>query len=362
MKIAVIGGGINGIMSAWALAQEGYTVQLFEKNTIMSQTSSASSKLLHGGLRYLENLEFRLVREGLQERKWWIDQAPHLAYPLRIYIPIYKDSRRPSWMFRIALKFYDILSGSKKLGKTKSYTSSEMSKECPSLKSDGLKCGFSFVDGQMDDKVLGLWAADRCMRDGVIIHENSTVEKVDGDGNLWIDGEHKHFDRIINIAGPWVESLLKESGIKSKHELDLVRGSHIVIEGKLSHGYLLEVPHEDRIFFVLPYQGQTLIGTTEVRQEINEPIKVSEDEINYLICAYNHYFESPISSHDIVKRFSGIRPLIKSSIDPTYATREYEIETYGSLTSVFGGKWTTARQLGKTVVRSIGYPILNIST
>jgi glycerol-3-phosphate dehydrogenase len=133
----------------------------------------------------------------------------------------------------------------------------------------------------------------------------------------------------------------------------LVRGSHIVIEVKLSHGYLLEVPHENRIFFILPYQGQTLIGTTEVRQKINKPIEASENEINYLICAYNHYFESTISSHNIVKTFSGVRPLIKSSTDPTYATREYEIETYGSLTSVFGGKWTTARQLSKKVTRNI---------
>ena len=99
MKIAVIGGGINGIMSAWELAKAGHDVELLEKNTLMSQTSSASSKLLHGGLRYLENLEFRLVREGLRERQWWINQAPHLAHPIRIFIPIYKDSRRPSWMY-----------------------------------------------------------------------------------------------------------------------------------------------------------------------------------------------------------------------------------------------------------------------
>ena len=353
MKIAVIGGGINGIMSAWALAQQGHVVEIFEKNTLMSQTSSASSKLLHGGLRYLENLEFRLVREGLHERQWWINQAPHLAQPLRIYIPIYKDSRRASWMYGIGLKFYDLLSGSKKLGKTKSYSASQMLKECPQLKLENLKCGFSFVDGQMDDNALGLWAADQCKGEGVSIHENTAVEKVDENGNLWINGNAKQFDRIINIAGPWAESLLKASNITSKYELDLVRGSHIVIEGELAHGYLLEVSHEDRIFFVLPYHGQTLIGTTEVRQEIHEPIEASDDEINYLIRAYNHYFETQIATTDIVEKFAGVRPLIKSSIDPTNATREYEIESHGKLTTVFGGKWTTTRQLGKKVCKAI---------
>jgi len=353
MKIAVIGGGINGIMSAWALAQQGHDVEIFEKNTLMSETSSASSKLLHGGLRYLENLEFRLVREGLHERKWWINQAPHLAHPLRIYIPIYKDSRRASWMYRIGLKFYDLLSGSKKLGKTKSYSVSQMLKECPQLKPNGLKFGFSFVDGQMDDNVLGLWAANQCKGEGVNIHENTVVEKVDEDGHLWVNGEEKEFDRIINIAGPWAEALLKASNISSKYQLDLVRGSHIVIDGELSHGYLLEVPHEDRIFFVLPYHGQILIGTTEVRQQIHEPIEPSKDEINYLIGAYNHYFEFQISNNDIGHTFTGVRPLIKSSDDPTNATREYEIESHGKLTSVFGGKWTTARQLGRKVCREV---------
>ena len=353
MKIAVIGGGINGIMSAWALAKAGHNVELLEKNMLMSQTSSSSSKLLHGGLRYLENLEFRLVREGLREREWWINKAPHLAHPIRIFIPIYKDSRRPSWMYHIALKFYDILSGSKKLGKTQSFSSSQLLNKCPSLKLDGLKCGFSFVDGQMDDKALGLWAANQCKGNGVNIHENTAVEKVDEGGKLWINGDEKQFDHIINIAGPWAESLLRESKIKSKYELDLVRGSHIVIEGKLSHGYLLEVPHEDRFFFVLPYKGQTLIGTTEVRQEINESIGVSEHEINYLIKAYNYYFETQLTTNNIIETFAGIRPLIKSSSDPTYATREYEIEIHGKITSVFGGKWTTARQLGKKVARSI---------
>ena len=205
MKIAVIGGGINGIMSAWALVQLGHVVEIFEKNTLMSQTSSASSKLLHGGLRYLENLEFRLVREGLHERQWWINQAPHLAQPLRIYIPIYKDSRRASWMYGIGLKFYDLLSGSKKLGKTKSYSVSQMLKECPQLKLENLKCGFSFVDGQMDDNALGLWAADQCKGEGVSIHENTAVEKVDENGKLWINGEGKQFDHIIQAGGPTVQ-------------------------------------------------------------------------------------------------------------------------------------------------------------
>jgi len=353
MEIAIIGGGINGIMTAWELAKQGHHITLFEKNTLMSQTSSASSKLLHGGLRYLENFEFRLVREALREREWWIDKAPQFARSLKLFIPVYEGSRRSVFKYKLGLWLYDFLAGHKNLGKHKKYSKSQTQKLCPELKTENLVASFSYYDGQMDDYQLGLWVAMQAGNSGVLFHENVTVEKISVEGDVVVDGRSKQFDRVINITGPWANEILENSQVKTAYQLDLVRGSHIVINKKCEHGYLLEAPNERRIFFILPYQGKTLVGTTEQRQELSREIKVSEAEVDYLIHGYNTYFKESISKQDIVKMFAGLRPLIKSTQDPNKATREYVIERKNKLINVFGGKWTTSRQLAKNIVEKI---------
>ena len=354
MKIAVIGGGINGIMTAWELCKHHHDVTLFEKNTLMSQTSSASSKLLHGGLRYLENFEFRLVKEALKEREWWIAQAPQLAQPLKIFIPIYKQSRRPAWLYKIGLYLYDLFAGKQSIGKHQNHSKVLMQGLCPGLKMNGLVKGFSYYDGQMDDYQLGLWAIDQVKQyKNLTIIEETAIDRVDVNGGVVYNGNKQQFDKVINVAGPWAYQLLKDSNIDSNHELDLVRGSHIVVDKKLDHGYFLEVPGERRIFFSLPYKGQTLIGTTEVRQKISDKIKHTQSEVNYLIDAYNYYFSNQITKHDVVEIFSGIRPLVKSSNKINKGTREYIVQINKDLISVFGGKWTTSRMLAKTVVSKL---------
>lgn len=355
MSIAVIGGGISGIMTAWELLKQGHSVTLFEKGEVMQQTSSTSSKLLHGGLRYLENFEFRLVKEALKERQWWIQQAPHLAQPLKLYIPIYQNNRRPAWLYKLGLWLYDLLAGKQNIGQHQSLTQQQIHQACPELKTENLIKGFSYYDGQMDDYQLGLWALEEAKKQpGLVIKEYSEVTKIDIRGNLsFADGSTQAYDKIINIAGPWAEQLLRQSNIKPLYNLDLVRGSHIVIEQRLNHGYFLEIPKERRIFFVLPYQGKTLIGTTEERQTLNDDIKPSEQEIDYLINAYNHYFKTPISKLNIVKSFTGLRPLIKSADKPNKATREYRIQKNQNVITVFGGKWTTARQLALKITKTL---------
>ena len=354
MKIAVIGGGINGVMTAWELCKHHHDVTLFEKNTLMSQTSSASSKLLHGGLRYLENFEFRLVKEALGERQWWINQAPDLAQPLKIFIPVYKQSRRPAWFYKIGLYLYDLFAGKQNIGKHRNHSKVSMQKLCPGLKMNGLVKGFSYYDGQMDDYQLGVWAIDQAKKyKNFTTIEKTSIDRVDVNGEVVYNGNKEQFDKVINVAGPWTYQLLKDSDIDSDYELDLVRGSHIVVNRKLDHGYFLEAPGERRIFFVLPYKGQTLIGTTEVRQSIIDEIKPTKPEIAYLIDAYNHYFKDEISEEDVVKSFSGVRPLIKSSNNANKATREYAIEVNKNLISVFGGKWTTSRILAKNITRRV---------
>jgi glycerol-3-phosphate dehydrogenase len=350
MKIAIIGGGINGVMTAWEMCKNNHNVTLFEKETLMSQASSASSKLLHGGLRYLENLEFRLVREALRERQWWIVRAPHLAQPIKIFIPIYKQSRRPALLYKVGLFLYDLLAGSKKLGRHEKYNKTSMQELCPDLKKDELMNGFSYYDGQMDDCQLGLWAADQVKQyENFELLENTSIDKINIYGEISYKGHKDKFDKVINIAGPWAHQLLKDNMIESDYELDLVRGSHIIIQKELDHGYFLEVPNERRIFFVLPYKGQTLIGTTEIRQAIIDKIEPTQSEIVYLIKAYNYYFKDQIKERDVVKSFSGLRPLVKSVNDINKVTRECGIQINKNLISVFGGKWTVSRALAKKV-------------
>lgn len=353
MRIAVIGGGINGIMASWALVEAGHSVDLYEKNKLMMATSSASTKLLHGGLRYLEHGQFRLVREALRERSWWINAAPHLASPIELILPVYRNSVRPAWKIKAGLVLYDFLAGSLNLGRHRWHTRDELIKMSPMLKIDGLAGGFTFYDGQMDDLNLGLWAAQQASNAGVLIHENAPVEKVDIDAGITANGHRIKYDFVINIAGPWAKQLLDRSDIKSINDLDLVRGSHIVIDEPLEYGYLLEVPEERRVCFVLPYNGQTLVGTTEVRQTQHQLIECSDEEAIYLLDVYNFYFQASKGVSDISKRFSGVRPLIRSSEDPNKASREYVIEKKGKVITVFGGKWTTSRALAAKVANEI---------
>jgi len=254
-------------------------------------------------------------------------------------------------MYKLGLCLYDLFAGKQNIGQHQSLTQQQMHQSCPEVKTENLIKGFSYYDGQMDDYQLGLWALEQAKKQpGLVIKEHTEVTKLDTQGTLTLaDGTIVTYDQVINIAGPWSEQLLKQSNIKPNYTLDLVRGSHIVIEQKLNHGYFLEIPNERRIFFVLPYQGKTLIGTTEQRQALNDNITPSEQEIDYLINAYNHYFKTPITKQNIVQSFAGLRPLIKSADNPNKATREYAIQQNQNLITVFGGKWTTARQLGLKV-------------
>jgi len=206
----------------------------------------------------------------------------------------------------------------------------------------------------MDDYQLGVWAADQVKQyKNFTIIEDTVIDRVDVNGEVVYNGNKEQFDKVINVAGPWTYQLLKDSDIDSDYELDIVRGSHIVVNRKLDHGYFLEVPGERRIFFVLPYKGQTLIGTTEVRQKISDEIKPTQSEILNLLRSYNHYFMDSISEEDVVNSFAGVRPLVKSSNDANKATREYAIQNNKNLISIFGGKWTTSRQLAKKVANLV---------
>lgn len=201
-RVAVIGGGINGIMTAWALQYAGCTVELFERGRLMSATSSASTKLLHGGLRYLENGEFRLVREALHERTWWIAQAPHLAHPLQLILPVYGWSRRSRYTMGLGLGLYGLLAGGHALGPSRWHSCEALLHLQPDLCADDLRGGFSFYDGQMDDHALGLWAAEQAIAAGVHVRENTPIDRITSDGGVMTPSGRQAFDQVAVGRAP----------------------------------------------------------------------------------------------------------------------------------------------------------------
>jgi glycerol-3-phosphate dehydrogenase len=352
LDIGVVGAGINGMCTAWVLAQEGHKVTVYERDRPMSATSSASSKLLHGGLRYLENFEFRLVKEALNERDAWFERAPQLAKPLHFLIPVYSNSLRARWQYSIGLKIYDLLAKSRYVPWSRWHDRDSVLLSKPGLNPAGLKGAYSFWDGQMDDLALGNWVSNEAIKEGVQLESGVEIVEVTPQGLVKSNlGKTFQHDYVINVSGPWAEKLAKKSGINLRHELDLVRGSHIVIRDECHQAWLLEVPGERRIFFVLPWQGKTLVGTTEVRQTLDQPLHCSDEEVDYLIQAYRHYF--PQACIEIESTFAGLRPLVKSASDPTKATREYVIEQQDKITTVLGGKWTTAMALARKIKEKV---------
>jgi glycerol-3-phosphate dehydrogenase len=222
------------------------------------------------------------------------------------------------------------------------------------LRLDGLRGVFTYVDAQMtDDAALGLWAARRARDAGVQIHEHAPVDRVGVDGEVAIDGTVRRFDAVANVAGPWARALLDASGIPTRTRLDLVRGSHIVVDRPLTSGFALQLPLDGRLVFALPYQGRTLVGTTEVRQPLDAPIRCSNAERDYLLGAYNAFFRDPITAQDVRSTFAGLRPLVHRGRSAHAQRRGERIERTGRVVTVFGGKWTGSRALAERVARSV---------
>ena len=340
-------------MAAWELAKAGHSVELIEKSSVMSATSSASTKLLHGGMRYLEHGKFSLVRESLRERAWWLEAAPDVTQVIPILFPIFQRSPRSRWTIKLGMVLYDRLAGKFGVGKHRWVSCAELTKVIPNLKSAGLKGAYLFYDGQMDDYALGLWATEQAKSEGVTVLEHTQVDCITADGSVEIQGNQRQYDRVVNVVGPWAVELLKQSGLPYEYDLDLVRGSHLLLDRNIKHGMMLTAQTDGRLFFVLPYKGKTLLGTTEVRQDLSEPVVCSESETDYLITVYNDSFDDSIDQSDVLSSSAGLRPLLKSHKNPNRATREYRIEQHEKVISVFGGKWTTARALAKKITAKL---------
>lgn len=354
MKVAIVGGGINGIMIAWELARQGCEVVLFERAGLMQATSAASSKMLHGGIRYLEQGHFRLVRESLQERAWWLARAPKsLAGPLALLIPVFENGPRGRWILGAGVKLYDWLARGSGFPVSRWLSHAEVLKRFPTLIADGLIGAWEYWDAQMDDQMLGLWAADQATQAGVDFRTNSRVSRVSAEGALVVNNTEICFDRVVNATGPWAKHLLDESKIKSDFELSLVRGSHLLIDKTVPCGCVLQRKDDGRVVFVLPWGNKALLGTTEVVQETPDTQPPSQMEIDYLLETYNHFFSEPLAEKDVLSMFAGVRPLLRSSGSISRSSRESAVEHKGRLTTVFGGKWTSSHSLANVVAQSV---------
>jgi len=363
--IFVIGGGVNGCGIARDAAGRGLRVGLAEMDDLASATSSASTKLFHGGLRYLEYYKFRLVREALIEREVLLQNMPHISWPMRFVLPLHRDMR-PGWLIRVGLFIYDHLGGRKILPATKTL---DLTKD-PAGKplKPFLKKAFEYSDCWVQDsRLVVLNAADAKAR-GAEVLTRTKVIAAKRRGKLWeveLDerGEYRKIRTkvLVNAAGPWVAHILQDTiQVNTRERVRLVRGSHIVVKKMFDHdrAYFFQGT-DNRIIFAIPYEGDfTLIGTTDNDQgaDISAP-KCTEAEADYLRKFASEYFEKPIEAADIVWSYSGVRPLYDDGASSaTEATRDYVLsldEEGPPLLSVFGGKITTYRKLAEAALHKL---------
>jgi glycerol-3-phosphate dehydrogenase len=358
--ILIIGGGINGAAIAREAALNGLSVLLVEKDDLASHTSSASTKLIHGGLRYLEYYEFKLVREALKERERLLRTAPHLIYPMAFVLP-HQNAVRPWWLVRLGLWLYDTIGGRISLPRSRGLKAADTLYRAP-LKESGR--GFVYSDGWVDDARLVVLNAMDAARHGAEVRTRTGLVSARREGGFWqadlSDGTTVQARAMVNAAGPWVAQLLARAGVNSKAGVRLVRGSHIVVDSLFegAHAYMLQQP-DRRVVFAIAYQGdKTLIGTTDAPVERPEDAVITSDEIDYLCAAANLYFKREIGRQDVRATYSGVRPLYDDGASEARAiTRDYvlELDTNGPpLLSVFGGKITTARHLAEEAMERMG--------
>ncbi|KVP90280.1 glycerol-3-phosphate dehydrogenase [Burkholderia ubonensis] len=371
--LLVVGGGINGAGIARDAAGRGLSVMLCEQDDLASHTSSASTKLIHGGLRYLEYKEFGLVRKALQERETLLRAAPHIMWPLRFVMP-HMPNLRPAWLIRIGLFLYDHLAKRELLPGSRGIDMRRHAAGAPLI--DSIKRGFVYSDGWVDDARLVVLNALDAKERGAEILTRTKLVSAERVGDEWearlqlADGSISvvRARAIANAAGPWVGDVLHGAlGRGAQHSVRLVKGSHIITRRLFDHdhAYIFQNP-DKRIIFAIPYERDfTLIGTTDV-EYTNDPAKVAIDgnETQYLCESINHYFKRKISPADVHWTYSGVRPLLEdeNAANASAVTRDYRLEmddgAGAPLLSVFGGKITTFRKLaeeaGDLLCRALG--------
>lgn len=361
--LLIVGGGITGAGVALDASLRGLRVALVDKGDFASGTSSVSSKLVHGGLRYLEHAGFHLVYEALHERGRLLRNACHLVRPLRFILPFYEGARLSPWKWRVGLTLYDFLAGADNIHRHRPLRRREIRREFPGLIRQGLRGGAEFFDAQMDDARLCievLRTASECgatpanyveaiaftFREGRI----TGVRARDHVGNREFTIAAR---QVLNAAGPWVDRVCQLAGDDAGPRLQPTRGVHVIAPNRGLHAaFLLLHPSDGRVLFVIPWLGKTLIGTTDTFADAGpDDLHVRDDEIAYLLEAHNHYFQPALTAADVLGSFIGLRPLIRSERGgPSSLSREFRIfQSRSGLVSVAGGKYTTFRQMAEDI-------------
>ncbi len=365
--IVIIGGGINGAGIAADAAGRGLSVTLCERDDLASGTSSCSTKLIHGGLRYLENFEFSLVRKALREREILMQRAPHLIQPLEFVLP-HEKHLRSAFLIRCGLFLYDHLTSRTLIPGSKSI---DLSKD---IRGEALQLkfykGFSYYDCFTDDSRLVIANALSAKEHGATILTRTEFISAQRENSYWkilvkntlTQGEYYLYAKaLVNVAGPWVKHVNQSIKTSTNISIELVKGSHLIIP-KLYEGnfaYILQ-NKDKRIIFTIPYQNQfTLIGTTDILLKDINHSHISEEEINYLCNSVNHYFKKSINVNDIVWSYSGVRCLQSQPTEnPSDVTRDYKflLESENNtqpLLTVIGGKLTTFRTLAEDALTQL---------
>lgn len=374
VDVAVIGAGVNGAGIARDAAMRGLSVAVFDQQDLCSGTSAWSSRLIHGGLRYLEYAEIPLVFESLHERRYLLDIARHLVQPLAIAIPVFDGARRGRWMVRAGMLAYDLLSIGKDLPRHRMLDADEMRAEYPGLRADGLRGGARYFDAQVTfaerlvlENLLAARAAGAEVR---LWHEVIAIE-VDGGNARAIryrdaaGNEGRVRARVVvNAAGPWVDSVLARTGADAARHIGGTKGSHVVVSpfpGAPDTAFYVEAGSDGRPIFILPWNGLYLVGTTDIRYD-GDPgaVRASDEEIEYLLGETNRVFPGAgLAASDVHYAYAGVRPLPYRAAGPESAiTRRHLIrrntEIAGNLLSIIGGKLTTYRHLAEQVVDRVG--------
>jgi len=369
--LIVIGGGINGAGIAADAAGRGLSVLMLEARDFASATSSASSKLIHGGLRYLEHYEFRLVSEALAEREVLLKMAPHLAFPMRFRLP-HRPHLRPAWMIRMGLFLYD------HLGKRTSLPASKGLKfGSDSVLKPEITRGFEYSDCWVDDARMVIVNAQAVTERGGEVKTRTRVTRAWRENGLWVveaentdSGEKFRWQAkgLVNAAGPWVKEFFDHGlELKSPYGIRLIKGSHIVVPRVHTDKQAYILQNEDhRIVFVIPWMDEfSIIGTTDVEYHGDpKEVAIDDNEIDYLLKVFNVHFRHSLTRQDIVWTYSGVRPLCDDESDsPQAVTRDYTLDVHDDqgkapLLSVFGGKLTTYRKLAEHAMEKLAkyYP------
>ena len=364
--VVIVGGGVNGTGIAMDAAGRGLKVLLCEMNDLASATSSNSSKLIHGGLRYLEHYEFRLVREALAERESLLGNAPHIMWPMRFRLP-HRPHLRPAWMIRTGLFLYDHLARRELLPGSRSI---EFTADDP-LKPD-ITRGFEYSDGWVDDARLVVLTARKARTLGATVLTRTRCTRAERQADLWVvdlqdrlDGHQRRVraKTVVNATGPWVSQLFSDAlQTPAPRQIRMVKGSHIVVPrlNRDTEAYILQ-NEDERIVFVIPYEEHfSLIGTTDVDYQ-GDPSKatISLEETDYLLAIVNQYFRRQLTAGDVGWSYSGVRPLIEEDgKDAKEVSRDYSFEVdepqgKAPLISVFGGKITTYRKLAEAATNRL---------